>query len=80
MKNTPCNDNDENSALPFETLGAIVARLVEGTENHEEQSDRDRPEDNEAKRKEDDQRRYVAQRLREIERFERQASGDKPRR
>lgn len=79
MKNAPSNDNDENSILPFETLGAMVARLVEGAKDHQEKSERDRPDDGEANRKADERRRYVEQRLREIERFERRARGDKAR-
>lgn len=79
MNRTPQNDNDENSTLPFETLGAITARLVEGCKQHEEEGERDRADDAEANRKADEHRRYVAQRLREIERFECRANGDKTR-
>jgi hypothetical protein len=79
MNRTPHNDNDENSALPFETLGAITARLVEGAQKQEDDCERDRADDGEAKRKAEERRRYVAQRLREIERFERRARGDKSR-
>jgi hypothetical protein len=77
MNRTPHNDNDENSALPFETLGAITARLVEGCKQHQEEGERDRADDSEDRRKEAEHRRYVAQRLREIERFERRARGDR---
>lgn len=71
-------DND-NEPFPFETLGAITARLVEGAKQQQEEGERDRADDGEANAKADEKRRYVAQRLREIERFERRARGDKSR-
>lgn len=77
MNSTPDNDNEP---FPFETLGAIVARLTEGAKNHEEESERDATDDRYARYKTDEHRRYVAQRLREIERFERRARGEKFRR
>lgn len=72
-------DND-NEPFPFETLGAITARLVEGAKDHQEESERDAAEQQKARYDTDEHRRYIAQRLREIERFERRARGDKSRR
>ena len=72
--------DNENEPFPFETLGAIVARLVEGSEDHEEQSKREAEKERRARYDTDEHRRYVAHRLREIERFERRARGEKWRR
>ena len=74
MKN-PDNDNDEFS---FITLGAAtlnVMRFLEGSKDHQKQSERDTPRQRTEEEKTEANRRAVDQGLRDIAAFEERASG-----
>ena len=74
MKN-PDNDNDEFS---FITLGAAtlnVMRFLEGSKDHQEQSERDTSRQRTEEEKAEAHRRAIDQGLRDIAAFEQRASG-----
>jgi len=71
------NADNENEPLPFQSLAAITTRLLESSRTRNEKRPTDSAGDQGDEQRNERQREYVKQRLRELSGFERRARGDK---
>lgn len=72
------NDNDDETPLPFQSLGAITARVLKKAEHQDQRRGDDRETEQRSERAEETRGEYVEQRLREVATFERRARGEVP--
>lgn len=80
MMTKALNDNDENDPMPFVSIAAATAnalRFLKLDEQSHEQADDKSSSTAQPKDDSDGNRKYVQQRLRELQRFERRANGGK---
>jgi hypothetical protein len=70
------NADNDNEELPFQSLAAITARLLEGSRAKNDEGPADRTDQRDDKEREKRQRQHVEQRLRDFAAFERRARGD----
>ena len=71
------NADNENDPLPFQSLAAITTRLLESGSTKNEKDSTHSADKQRGEQREERNRKYVEQRLRELSAFERRARGDK---
>ncbi|WP_156433920.1 hypothetical protein [Bradyrhizobium retamae] len=66
---------NENEPFPFQSLAQITARLLQGEKTKNEERPADRASERNDEQREEQQRHYVEQRLRDLAAFEARARG-----